>query len=567
MQVFLLLADAAGQVVTRDRLYDECWGGTQVADYSLNRTITMVRRIAAKAGPGAFNIESIPRTGYRLLVNGEDPGPTVKRGSRWRIRALFIGLVLVAVGIASAWLLRGQESHEPTVSFVADDQRSAGLAAGIANAALNTAAIYQVSMRLTGARLAKSSADFILRVRTASIGSERKVDLTLVSEPGNSLVWSWSDSGSPMSIEKDARSIGASVVSCAAETVDAAGRRPDEGTVKLYLDACSKFEPLAGAYLKMLPDAFQEVTVKAPQLRSAWSKLFLSKAEAIEGFPPVQLADSLKKDIQNSISQGVEVPERYIAQAAVLPPNARFERLRLYEVGLEQYPRNGFLLAARSWQLRSVGRMDEAAQTAHRLATLYPNWSVASAEYAFSLMHSGRVEAARSVLDHAAKSSPATAELKSARWTLEMRYGDPQRALLMARTDGFLIDHPTINFLEARASPTRANVDRAVGELNATYQADPREPGLLVQALAAFGRTEEAIVVLLHYPLGATSGDGAEMLFRPHMKDVRRDPRFISIAQNFGLTDYWRASGTLPDFCFDPALPYDCKRELAKLRG
>ena len=72
MQVFLLLADASGQVVTRERLYEECWGGGIAGDYSLNRAITMVRRIAAETSPGAFRIESIPRTGYRLLL-GEGP--------------------------------------------------------------------------------------------------------------------------------------------------------------------------------------------------------------------------------------------------------------------------------------------------------------------------------------------------------------------------------------------------------------------------------------------------------------------------------------------------------------
>src|SRR5688500_8314724 len=67
MQAFLHLLDARGQVVTRTELFDQCWGGGIVGDDSLNRTIAGVRRIAAEVAPGAFEVETIPRTGYRLV--------------------------------------------------------------------------------------------------------------------------------------------------------------------------------------------------------------------------------------------------------------------------------------------------------------------------------------------------------------------------------------------------------------------------------------------------------------------------------------------------------------------
>ena len=66
MQVFLLLLDAGGRVVTRTELFDQCWGGVIVGDDSLNRAIAKVRRTAAHVAPGLLEIETIPRTGYRL---------------------------------------------------------------------------------------------------------------------------------------------------------------------------------------------------------------------------------------------------------------------------------------------------------------------------------------------------------------------------------------------------------------------------------------------------------------------------------------------------------------------
>lgn len=66
MQVFLLLIDAGGKVVTRNDLFDQCWGGVIVGDDSLNRAILKVRRTGAHIAPGLFEIETIPRTGYRM---------------------------------------------------------------------------------------------------------------------------------------------------------------------------------------------------------------------------------------------------------------------------------------------------------------------------------------------------------------------------------------------------------------------------------------------------------------------------------------------------------------------
>ena len=95
MQVLAVLADAAGQVVTRETLFNRCWGGVYVGDDSLNRAVAAVRRAVAAVG-GRFEVETIPRTGYLLTVpkgggrDSEAHSPTDRRG------------VLVAGGAAAA---------------------------------------------------------------------------------------------------------------------------------------------------------------------------------------------------------------------------------------------------------------------------------------------------------------------------------------------------------------------------------------------------------------------------------------------------------------------------------
>ena len=54
-------------------------------------------------------------------------------------------------------------------------------------------------------------------------------------------------------------------------------------------------------------------------------------------------------------------------------------------------------------------------------------------------------------------------------------------------------------------------------------------------------------------------------MFRSSLHKFRDDPRFMEIAARAGLVALWRKTGKWPDFCFEPDLPYDCKKEAAKL--
>lgn len=116
MQVLVVLADSAGTVVTRETLFDRCWGNSLVGDDSLNRAIAGVRRIAETIAAGSFTVETVPRTGYRLLVQrgalakeaDSAPRPMVTR------RALVGSGVaaLAAAGGFGLWYVDGQRDRE-----------------------------------------------------------------------------------------------------------------------------------------------------------------------------------------------------------------------------------------------------------------------------------------------------------------------------------------------------------------------------------------------------------------------------------------------------------------------
>ena len=121
MQVLVVLADAANHVVTRHTLFSRCWGGVYVGDDSLNRAVAAVRRIAQDVAAGGFEIETIPRTGYRLTIEGgaesaagpgEGGGPA-RQPMLSRRAAVGTGIAAVAVagGGFGLWWSRSEESR------------------------------------------------------------------------------------------------------------------------------------------------------------------------------------------------------------------------------------------------------------------------------------------------------------------------------------------------------------------------------------------------------------------------------------------------------------------------
>ncbi|WP_164844086.1 winged helix-turn-helix domain-containing protein [Croceicoccus ponticola] len=106
MQVLLALADAQGAVLTRDDLLEICWQGRIVGDDAVNRTISAVRRIATETAAG-FEVETIPRIGYRLSIDTIETGQSPRKLTRHHLsrRAVIASTgALAFVGASGGWL-------------------------------------------------------------------------------------------------------------------------------------------------------------------------------------------------------------------------------------------------------------------------------------------------------------------------------------------------------------------------------------------------------------------------------------------------------------------------------
>jgi transcriptional activator of cad operon len=68
MRLLLCLADAAGEVVSVDRLLNEVWAGVVVGSASVYQAVSQLRKLLGDVDPEPTYIATVPRKGYRLIA-------------------------------------------------------------------------------------------------------------------------------------------------------------------------------------------------------------------------------------------------------------------------------------------------------------------------------------------------------------------------------------------------------------------------------------------------------------------------------------------------------------------
>lgn len=133
VQVLVALAAARPDVVSRDRLIEQCWDGRIVGDDALNRCIVALRHLAKEFSPPPFAIETVPRVGYALT---EAPGVSGKTGpaawvertrrSNLGVPLALLALVLVGLLVAFGWSRTARGSEPASIAVLPFRNLSSG---------------------------------------------------------------------------------------------------------------------------------------------------------------------------------------------------------------------------------------------------------------------------------------------------------------------------------------------------------------------------------------------------------------------------------------------------------
>ena len=564
LKVLTALARRRNQVVTRSELVETCWDGKIIGDDVINRSILMLRQFAERAG--GFSIETVPKTGYRLVEaeTGRKAGP-----HRWMIA--IAAMLLAAAGAIALWQPWANSSVTTVAVTSADDSR---LAQELSHSLLTRLGSLQAaknnSMRLVGtAERSGSKANLIFEVGGTSNDQLTEANIVLLSGNDGSVLWS-KDFSQPREKLADleqqlAFTIGR-VLDCALEGRSAKGRQLRQQTFKLYLNGCAI---LADAYRvdpKRVIPIFSQVVAQAPMFASGWGKLILAEAQFVNVeiiFFDRRPAIPIEQHIAVARKLDPDLPEAYVAEFLTLPISAFDERSELIDRASARHPDDPDLLAIRAELLLAVGRSSEAIEAARRAVELDPLSPGLGNNLIQTLAYSGRTEMAAEELKRAEQLWPGTLTLRDARFRFNLRYGDPREALRIVRTEG--ISGEFEEFLVARIDPTHANIERAVNAVRQRGTTSSKAINDLSQLLAQFGREDEVYDLIMGWKRTDQAGAMSGMLFRPTMRNFRSHPRFMKVAAHLGLLAHWQKSGKWPDFCREPDLPYDCKVEAAKL--
>ena len=128
MDVLVALASRPGEVIERDDLMNEVWGGRAQSDEPLNRCIASLRRILNDSRAAPEYVETIPKRGYRLVapvkahaMSGRSQ-PSHPIAEFWRRRlfrreAVYAVVAVLIVGLGVWFVLRPPDNSATPVTL------------------------------------------------------------------------------------------------------------------------------------------------------------------------------------------------------------------------------------------------------------------------------------------------------------------------------------------------------------------------------------------------------------------------------------------------------------------
>jgi TolB-like protein/DNA-binding winged helix-turn-helix (wHTH) protein/Flp pilus assembly protein TadD len=212
MQVLVLLARRQGQTVTRDQLIEACWGGRIVSDDAVNRVVAQLRALARSLEPPPFDLETVPKVGFRLRTSPERALKTWSARLLGRVRTPWVAALAtaaLAVGVGSAWLvLRPAAPSGPTTIAVLPFRNLTSGDANLVDAiwddtrgALSRNPNLRVLGRVTTEALARqkldaagyrsrAAADYLMDASVQRSGEQVQINVSLIRTADGAEVWS-----------------------------------------------------------------------------------------------------------------------------------------------------------------------------------------------------------------------------------------------------------------------------------------------------------------------------------------------------------------------------------------
>lgn len=559
LKVLVALHDRSGRVVTREELIDRCWGGRIVGDDVINRCISLLRPVAAESG--GFRIETIPRSGYRLveISSGEARSRRV-----WALAAATTGLVGLAA--AGAYLAQRRPSHASTLTIAllpfatnSPDRETREIAATAREAVANS--LTQGAYSVSEVDSAPHAADFLISAQLSDEAGKIIANVRMEETAHHVVVFSHKFETERTKADDFPELIGAQVasqVSWTAPLISIEQRHPsDPAIIASILQSGSTgltdFSALHDYEIS------RTLAVKDPNSPLAQVNFAFNTAFALDEIPREDREAAVaaaRTAADRAVSLAPEFGDSYAPWCLLHSEQMRIGCERRLRAGIRVDPDAPFA----SWFLANLilhpaGRDHEALELARASLAHDPFMPEKIALMLQVLEATGQAREAEALYQRSNHWWPNNPSLYWSRAAGILDAGDFERLARFADEAG------------NRRRPDQ--VIHAVGRKSlpairaACSDAKDFDAIACMLGLARFGDLDSAFALadrLYPYRRGRTVSEqeriwldnpdtnSTEFLASQAAAPLRRDPRFFELAKRAGLIEYWR-SVRLPDWC------------------
>lgn len=553
-EVLLLLMQRAPDLVTKDEILDTVWTDIPVTEGVIPTALKSIREAIGDTGRKSTYIETRYGRGYRfsLPVTAEEAAPSeadgeargILRRIRLRSRPLLAGgVALIAGAFAFAAYLAsdGRRQNEPLLQTRIDPAFT-GLEAPLHSEMLSRGLLdAAASPRRFDLHIGHSDEEggaAILTLTLAATGEALDVRSIPVAGLGT---------------EQLARRIAvenSNILRCA-DLLAGEARQAMAESGRLFPELVRLCRAL------MISDNLQDpVRITRRMLEQASDTPFLMSLHALVTMTqpnryffgrPVGEVQRIREEAASLAAQAQEaLPESdFVRSAHILSQLDREAPLQQLDAlsGIPVESWAGFYATAQTAVImRQVGRINDARFLAREVESRWPAIPQHVMVHAILAATADRWAESRVRLNGYLSLYAESVQVSSLMLILSAFYGsDAERNAAM--TDPSLSDDVrTCLDVPDTLTPDAAMIARIIHACRAL------DVSIAARQLARIGETSAALDILEE--LDPMAAGIAVIFYYPEFAAVRETDRFSAIAETFGLLDYWRESGELPDFCY-----------------
>lgn len=600
MQVLVALAGANGMVVSRDELIRECWGGRIVGEDAINRCVARIRRLMHLSGRKSFEVETIPRVGYRLVPAGDDrplssskaalgqdqdvvfagtpdhPSPHLAHGwSKFAVPAS-----LAALMVAGALLLLVGRDHNPPpprqIAQIAavlpftpldPDPDVRALADKISTDVADTLGRTEFSVispaqsfQFRGDAKARAAralhADILVDGDVKRTGDNLAVSVR-VEDVASGLILLSKEIQRPASEVGDLPDqVGAFVAGTIGSDVSMKALRSGEDTrtrgemLRAFFQCPYRQDPLCNYEIA------RNLARVAPDNAMAQTMLAVGTTNVLDDLPPREKPEAIataRKAAWTAIRLDGRSGDPYIALGVLAPDRAATETY--LRRGLAIDPDSPSLAGYMSGFLIGVGRSQEALTVIQKIAERYAFLQFVPLTQIWARLQLGDDGIAIETARHGQRLWPERGLFLLLRFEATMLKGDIAglQSMINDPLSGPKLRDPppaptTQDVVQALRTRSALDVEILSRDCAQTATRNLAYEHVCLIAFVLLGRMDDAF----RLPLDS---DVDILLFFPQLAPLRADPRFLDHVKKRGLFAYWKKTHTGPDFCATEHVP------------